>query len=48
MVTDRPYRKRLPDDEAVRRLVEASGAQFDPVVVDTFFGLYKRGSVLAI
>ena len=36
MTTDRPYRKRLPVDEALRRLHEASGTQFDPTVVDAF------------
>ncbi len=34
MTTDRPYRKSLGEDEAKRRLIEASGAQFDPQVVD--------------
>ncbi|MET0560624.1 MAG: HD-GYP domain-containing protein, partial [Gaiellaceae bacterium] len=34
MTTDRPYRKSLGEEEARRRLVEASGAQFDPQVVD--------------
>ena len=34
MTTDRPYRKSLGEDEGKRRLVEASGAQFDPQVVD--------------
>ena len=46
MVTDRPYRSRLPGDEAVRRLGDASGAQFDPVVVDAFLRLYDAGDVL--
>src|SRR5246127_4676768 len=36
MVSSRPYRKGLPYQEAVRRLNEASGAQFDPAVVRTF------------
>jgi len=36
MVSSRPYRKGLPYEEAVRRLHEASGTQFDPVVVRTF------------
>src|SRR5258708_6125177 len=36
MVSSRPYRKGLPYDEAVRRLNEASGTQFDPAVVRTF------------
>jgi diguanylate cyclase (GGDEF)-like protein len=34
MTTDRPYRAALDEDEAKRRLVEASGTQFDPRVVD--------------
>ena len=34
MITDRPYRKSLGEEEAKRRLVEASGTQFDPLVVD--------------
>ena len=34
MTTDRPYRKSLGEGEAKRRLVEASGARFDPHVVD--------------
>jgi diguanylate cyclase (GGDEF)-like protein len=34
MTTDRPYRKALGAEEARRRLVEASGSQFDPQVVD--------------
>ncbi|OLE01797.1 MAG: hypothetical protein AUG91_00285 [Actinobacteria bacterium 13_1_20CM_4_69_9] len=34
MTTDRPYRKRLTAVEAVRRLHDAAGTQFDPRVVD--------------
>ncbi|HTB92011.1 MAG TPA: HD-GYP domain-containing protein [Candidatus Sulfotelmatobacter sp.] len=36
MVSSRPYRKGLPYEEAVRRLNESSGTQFDPAVVRTF------------
>jgi HD-GYP domain-containing protein (c-di-GMP phosphodiesterase class II) len=36
MVSSRPYRKGLPYEEAVRRLILASGTQFDPVVVRCF------------
>lgn len=36
MTTDRPYRKRLPHEEGIRRLKEASGTQFDPNVVTAF------------
>jgi HD-GYP domain-containing protein (c-di-GMP phosphodiesterase class II) len=34
MTTDRPYRKRLDAGEALRRLEEGAGTQFDPSVVD--------------
>src|SRR6266403_976112 len=36
MVSSRPYRKGLPFEEAVRRLIAGSGTQFDPVVVQSF------------
>jgi HD-GYP domain-containing protein (c-di-GMP phosphodiesterase class II) len=36
MVSSRPYRRGLPYQEAVRRLNEASGTQFDPAVVKSF------------
>jgi HD-GYP domain-containing protein (c-di-GMP phosphodiesterase class II) len=36
MVSSRPYRRGLPHEEAVRRLLQASGTQFDPVVVQCF------------
>lgn len=39
MTTDRPYRKRLPVEEARRRLREAVGTQFDPIVVEVFLAL---------
>jgi HD-GYP domain-containing protein (c-di-GMP phosphodiesterase class II) len=34
MTTDRPYRKRLSAEEALHRLHEAAGTQFDPLVVE--------------
>jgi diguanylate cyclase (GGDEF)-like protein len=34
MTTDRPYRRRLSHREAVRRLAEGAGNQFDPHVVE--------------
>jgi diguanylate cyclase (GGDEF)-like protein len=39
MTTDRPYRKRLPREEALRRLQEGAGTQFDPRVVDVCLGV---------
>jgi HD-GYP domain-containing protein (c-di-GMP phosphodiesterase class II) len=48
MVTDRPYRERLPHEEAVRRLRESSGSQFDPAVIDIFVRLFESGDVLPL
>jgi HD-GYP domain-containing protein (c-di-GMP phosphodiesterase class II) len=39
MVSNRPYRKGLPYDEAVRRLTQASGIQFDPEVLQRFLNI---------
>jgi len=36
MTSNRPYRKGLPFEEAVRRLVVSKHTQFDPEVVDCF------------
>ena len=36
MVSSRPYRVGLPHEEAMRRLILASGTQFDPAVVRCF------------
>ena len=36
MVSSRPYRKGLPLQDAIRRLHEASGTQFDPAVIRSF------------
>src|SRR5262249_23411266 len=42
MTTDRPYRSRLPEHEARRRLREGAGTQFDPQLVGTFLALLER------
>jgi len=39
MITDRPYRKPLPKDDAIAELLRCSGSQFDPVVVEHFVEL---------
>ena len=41
MTTDRPYRKRLSHPEAVRRLKDGAGTQFDPSVVAVCLGVSK-------
>jgi diguanylate cyclase (GGDEF)-like protein len=48
MVTDRPYRMRLPAEEAVRRLRESSGTQFDPDAVNAFVRLFEAGDVVPV
>ncbi len=41
MVSSRPYREGLPLKEAVRRLEESSGTQFDREVVSTFIEVLR-------
>ncbi|HEY1272568.1 MAG TPA: HD-GYP domain-containing protein [Terriglobales bacterium] len=42
MVSNRCYRKGLPHGEAVRRLLESSGTQFDPQVVQCFIPIAEQ------
>lgn len=42
MVSNRPYRNGLPFEEAERRLLEASGTQFDPTIVQHFLPLARK------
>jgi HD-GYP domain-containing protein (c-di-GMP phosphodiesterase class II) len=42
MVSNRPYRNGLPFEEAERRLLEASGRQFDPAIVQHFLPLARK------
>jgi len=46
MTTDRPYRPRLAEEEARRRLHEGAGGQFDPEIVETFLSLLERNEVV--
>jgi HD-GYP domain-containing protein (c-di-GMP phosphodiesterase class II) len=42
MVSNRCYRKGLPHREAVSRLVQSSGTQFDPAVVRAFIPIAEK------
>lgn len=42
MTNDRPYRKALPLDEAVCRLSEGAGMQWDPGITHAFLNLVRR------
>ncbi|TMB97806.1 MAG: HD-GYP domain-containing protein [Chloroflexi bacterium] len=43
MTSDRPYRKKMPHDIAVREIVRNSLTQFDPEVVQAFLEVEKNG-----
>lgn len=36
LTSDRPYRPRLSDEEAIRILLQRRGSMYDPLIVDTF------------
>lgn len=42
MITDRPYRKALSQDEAIAELKRGAGTQFDPELVDKFIKCIKE------
>jgi diguanylate cyclase (GGDEF)-like protein/putative nucleotidyltransferase with HDIG domain len=42
LTSDRPYRPRLSDAEALRILIERRGTMYDPLVVDTFARVYRN------
>ena len=44
MVSDRPYRKGLPQLQALEILRQRSGTQFDPTVIEVFMRLPDAGS----
>ena len=44
MVSSRPYRKGLPLEEAIRRLEQGSGTQFDPIVTPKFIAMARGGA----
>src|SRR5918995_2150380 len=42
LTSDRPYRKRMTDDDALAILHERRGTMYDPLVVDVFSTCFKR------
>jgi putative nucleotidyltransferase with HDIG domain len=42
LTSDRPYRKRMSDGDALRILHERRGTMYDPLVVDVFTASYRR------
>jgi putative nucleotidyltransferase with HDIG domain len=41
LTSDRPYRPRLPDREALAIIAARRGTMYDPLIVDTFFKVYS-------
>jgi HD-GYP domain-containing protein (c-di-GMP phosphodiesterase class II) len=48
MTSDRVYRKALPEQEAVKYLLENQGTHFDPRVVDTFLLMIDKIYVFSV
>ncbi len=42
LTSDRPYRPRLSDTEAIRILQQRRGSMYDPLIVDTFVRVYEE------
>lgn len=42
LTSDRPYRPRLTDEDALQIITDRRGTMYDPLIVDTFLELYKR------
>lgn len=42
LTSDRPYRRRLTDEEAIAVLMEGRGTKYDPLVVDTFARVHRE------
>jgi two-component system, cell cycle response regulator len=45
MVSDRPYRRAMPSEQAIEELVRCAGTQFDPAVVEAFVTVLARPTV---
>ena len=44
LTSDRPYRRKLSDDEAIEILLERRGRMYDPLVVDRFIEIVRRSA----
>ena len=41
LTSDRPYRPRLSDDEAMKIVMDRRGTMYDPLIVDTFVKIHR-------
>lgn len=44
MISDRPYRKAISKEEAVKELIRFKSIQFDPQIVDLFIEILNNDS----
>jgi putative nucleotidyltransferase with HDIG domain len=42
LTSDRPYRPRLPDSEAIKILLQRRGTMYDPLIVDAFVAIHPE------
>jgi putative nucleotidyltransferase with HDIG domain len=42
LTSDRPYRPRLPDEDAINILLARRGSMYDPLIVDTFIAMHRE------
>src|SRR5687768_16272871 len=47
LTSDRPYRPKLADSEAIKILMQRRGRMYDPLIVDTFVSIYPELAVSA-
>ena len=43
LTSDRPYRPRMSDADAIRILLARRGSMYDPLIVDTFIAIHAQG-----
>jgi HD-GYP domain-containing protein (c-di-GMP phosphodiesterase class II) len=48
MTSNRPYRKGLDPEVAIKELEKCKGSQFDPIMVDAFLKAYHAGNISRI
>jgi diguanylate cyclase (GGDEF)-like protein/putative nucleotidyltransferase with HDIG domain len=44
LTSDRPYRPRMSDSDAIKILLDRRGTMYDPLIVDTFIELHAAGA----
>jgi putative nucleotidyltransferase with HDIG domain len=42
LTSDRPYRRKLSDEEAIDILLQRRGSMYDPLIVDSFIGIVRQ------